>query len=163
MLKDMKSFVIVIMLTIKKAIAKPCPAGTRRHIDANTTWWRHVPARRRRNTYTVRSRRETDRLYYKYLLLVYRMNREICHEGHWSASRGLPSDAEQWSRVKDFLSTPYTHDRYFFVNTFCFTTFDFQRRTCYKVLPFPLKSFYSSLKKPTLTATAVRLFTFTSN
>ena len=32
---------------------------------------------------------------YKYLLCVYGVDRKICHEGHCSASRGLPSDAEQ--------------------------------------------------------------------
>ena len=40
--------------------------------------------------------------------------------------------------------------------------FDFQRRTCYKVILFPLKSFYSCLKKSTLPATAVRFLTLTS-
>ena len=54
-------------------------------------------------------------------------------------------------------------ERYFFLHTSRFTTFDFQRRTCYKVILFPLKSFYSSLKKSTLPATAVRFFTLTSN
>ena len=39
---------------------------------------------------------------YKYLSCVYGVDRKICHEGHWSESRGLPSDAEQWSRVTDF-------------------------------------------------------------
>ena len=39
---------------------------------------------------------------YKYLSWMYGVDRKICHEGHWSASRGLPSDAEQWSRVTDF-------------------------------------------------------------
>ena len=39
---------------------------------------------------------------YKYLSWVYGVDRKICHEGHCSASRGLPSDAEQWSRVTDF-------------------------------------------------------------
>ena len=33
---------------------------------------------------------------------MYGVDRKICHEGHWSASRGLPSDVEQWSRVTDF-------------------------------------------------------------
>ena len=51
----------------------------------------------------------------------------------------------------------------FFLHTFRFTTFDFQRRTCYKVILFLLKGFYSSLKKSTLPATAVRFFTLTSN
>ena len=32
---------------------------------------------------------------YKYLSCVYSVDRKICHEGHCSASRGLPSDAEQ--------------------------------------------------------------------
>ena len=31
---------------------------------------------------------------YKYLSWVYGVDREICHEGHCSASRGLLSDAE---------------------------------------------------------------------
>ena len=39
---------------------------------------------------------------YKYLSWVYGVDRKICHEGHWSASGGLPSDAEQWFRVTDF-------------------------------------------------------------
>ena len=34
-------------------------------------------------------------IYYKYLSMVYGVDRKICHEGHCSASRGLPSDAEQ--------------------------------------------------------------------
>ena len=42
-------------------------------------------------------------------------------------------------------------------------TFAFQSRTYYKVTLFPLGSFYSSLKRLTLPATVVRLFTFTSN
>ena len=32
---------------------------------------------------------------YKYLSLAYGMDRKICHEGHRSASRGKPRDAEQ--------------------------------------------------------------------
>ena len=94
---------------------------------------------------------------------MYGVVRKICHEGLWSASRGLPSDAEQWSRVTDFLSTPYTHDRYFFLHTFWITTFDFQRRTCYEITLFPLKGFYFNLKKSTLPVTAILFFTFTSN
>ena len=79
---------------------------------------------------------------------------------HHEACRVMPnSDPER----QIFLSTPYTHDRYFFLHTSRYTTFDFQRRTCYKVILFPLKSFYSSLKKSTLPATAVRFFTLTSN
>ena len=89
---------------------------------------------------------------YKYLSCVYGVDRKICHEGHWSASRGLPSDAEQWSRVSDFLSTPYTHDRYFFLHTFWFTTFDFQNRTCYEITLFPLKGFYLSFKEVHVTS-----------
>ena len=50
-----------------------------------------------------------------------------------------------------------------FLHTFWFTTFDFQSRTCCKVTLFPLKSFYSSLKRSTLPATAVRFFMLTSN
>ena len=34
---------------------------------------------------------------------------------------------------------------------------------CYKVIVFTLKSFYRSVKRSTLPATAVRFFTFTSN
>ena len=60
----------------------------------------------------------------------------------------LNSDPE-W---RIFLSTPYTHDRYFFLHTFWFSTVDFQSRTCLKVTLFPLKSFHSSLKKSTLPA-----------
>ena len=41
-------------------------------------------------------------VYNKYLSWLYGVDRKICHEGHWSASRGLPSDAEQWSQVTDF-------------------------------------------------------------
>ena len=36
---------------------------------------------------------------YRYLSLVYGVDRKICHEGHWSASRGLLSGAKQWSRA----------------------------------------------------------------
>ena len=43
------------------------------------------------------------------------------------------------------------------------TKFDFQRRICNKVTLFSLKSFYSSLTKSTLQATAVRFFTSTFN
>ena len=32
--------------------------------------------------------------YYKYLSWVYGVDRKICHKDHWSASRGLPGDAE---------------------------------------------------------------------
>ena len=39
---------------------------------------------------------------YKYISWVYGGDRKICHEGHWTASRGLPRDAEQWSRVTEF-------------------------------------------------------------
>ena len=84
---------------------------------------------------------------------MYGVDRKICHEGHWSASRGLPSDAEQWFRVTDFFIHTIRPLWYFF---FWFTTFDFQRRTCYKVTLFPLKRFYSSLKQSTQPATAVR-------
>ena len=83
---------------------------------------------------------------YKYLSWVYGVDRKICHEGHWSALRGLP----------------YTHNRYFFLHIFWFTTFDFQSRTCYKVTHFPLQSFYLSLKKSKQPATTVCFFTLTS-
>ena len=99
----------------------------------------------------------------RYLAWVYGVDRKICHEGHWSASeacRAMPnSDPER----QIFLSTPYTYDRYFFLHTFWFTIFDFQRRTCYKVTFFHLKSFYSSLKRSTLPATNARFCTLTSN
>ena len=64
---------------------------------------------------------------------MYSVDRIICHDGHWLATRVLPSDAEQWSLVTDFLSTPYTHDRYIFLHTFwilkyraCYNTFSFK-------------------------------------
>ena len=79
---------------------------------------------------------------------------------HHEACRVMPNSDPEW---QIFLSTPYIHDRYFFLHTFWLTTFDFERRTCYKVILFPLKSFYSSLKKSRLPATAVRFFTLTSN
>ena len=79
---------------------------------------------------------------------------------HHEACRVMPNSDPEW---RIFLSTPYTHDRYFFLHTFWFTTFDFQSITCYSVICFPLKSFYSSLKKSALPATAVRFFTLTSN
>ena len=90
---------------------------------------------------------------YKYLSWVYGVDRKICHEGHWSASRGLP----------DFSIHTIPHDRYFFLHTFWFTIFDFQSSTCYNVTFFPVKSFYSILKKLTLPATAIRFLTLTSN
>ena len=54
------------------------------------------------------------------------------------------------------------------INTFScipfdYPTFDFQSRTCYEITLFPLKGFYLSLKKSTLSATAVRFFMLTSN
>ena len=79
---------------------------------------------------------------------------------HHEACQVMPNSDPEW---QIFLSTPYTHDRYFFLHTFWLTTFDFQRRICYKVTLFSLKSFYSSLMKSTLSATAVRFFTLTSN
>ena len=78
---------------------------------------------------------------------------------HHEACRVMPNSDPEW---RIFLSIPYTHDRYFFLHTFWFTTFDFLSRTWYKVTLFPLKSFYSSLKKPTLQATAIRFLTLTS-
>ena len=59
--------------------------------------------------------------------------------------------------VQIFLSTPYTHDKYFSCIPFDLPHFIF------KVTLFPLKGFYLSLKKSTPPATAVRFFTFTSN
>ena len=79
---------------------------------------------------------------------------------HHEACRVMPnSDPER----QIFLSTPYTHDRYFFLHTFWLTTFDFQSRTCYEITLFPLKGFYLSFKKSTLPPTAVWFFTLTSN
>ena len=79
---------------------------------------------------------------------------------HHEACRVMPNSDPEW---QIFLSTPYTHDRYFFLHTFWLTTFDFQSRTCYEITLCPLKGFYLSLKKSTLPATAVRFFTLTSN
>ena len=79
---------------------------------------------------------------------------------HHEACRVMPNSDPEW---QIFLSTPYTHDRYFFLHTFWLTTFDFQSRTCYEITLFPLKGFYLSLKKSTLPATAVRFFRLTSN
>ena len=79
---------------------------------------------------------------------------------HHEVCRMMPNSDPEW---QIFLSTPYTHDRYFFLHTFWLTKFDFQRRICNKVALFPLKSFYSSLTKSKLQATAVRFFTSTFN
>ena len=79
---------------------------------------------------------------------------------HHEACRVMPNSDPEW---QIFLSTPYTHDRYFFLHTFWFTTFDFQSRNCYEITLSPLKGFYLSLKKSTLPVTAVRFFTLTSN
>ena len=75
---------------------------------------------------------------------MYGVDRKICHEGHWSASRGLPSDAEKWSRVTDFsIHTIHPWKRFF---TFWLTTFDLQSRTCYKVTLFSFKDFLVKFK-----------------
>ena len=79
---------------------------------------------------------------------------------HHEACRVMPNTGPEW---RIFLSTPYTHDRYFFLHTFWLTTFDFQCRTCYEITFFPVKSFYSILKKLTLLATAIRYLMLTSN
>ena len=79
---------------------------------------------------------------------------------HHEACRVMPSSDPEW---QIFLSTPYTHDRYFFLHTFWLTTFDFQSRTCYEITLFPFKCFHLSLKKSTLPPTAVQFFTLTSN
>ena len=63
---------------------------------------------------------------------------------HHEACRVMPNSDPEW---QIFLSTPYTHDRYFFLHTFWFTTFDFQSRTCYEITLFPLKGFYLSFKE----------------
>ena len=54
------------------------------------------------------------------------------------------------------------------IDTFSYIPFDlshliFKSRTRCRVILFSLKSFYTSLKKPTLPVTAVRFFTLTSN
>ena len=79
---------------------------------------------------------------------------------HHEACRVMPNSDPEW---QIFLSTPYTHDRYFFLHTFWWTTFDFQSRTCYEITLSPLKGFYLSLIKSTLPATAFRFFTLTSD
>ena len=79
---------------------------------------------------------------------------------HHKACRMIPNSDPEW---QIFLTTPYTHERYFFLHTFWFTIFDFQSRTCYKVTLLPLKSFYTRLKKSMLPATTVRFSTLTSN
>ena len=54
------------------------------------------------STYIVSDYKDLLIGYYKYLSWVYGVDRKICHEGHWSASRGLPRDADQWSRMTGF-------------------------------------------------------------
>ena len=78
---------------------------------------------------------------------------------HHEACRVMPNSDPEW---QIFLYTPYTHDRYSFLHTFWFITFDFQKRICYKPTPFPLKTFYSILMISTLSATPVRFLTLTS-
>ena len=78
---------------------------------------------------------------------------------HHEACRVMPNSDPEWPI---FLSTPYIHDRYFLLHTFWVTIFDFKSSTCYEITLFSLKVFYLSLKKSTLPATAVRIFTFTS-
>ena len=63
---------------------------------------------------------------------------------HHEACLDMPNSDPEW---QIFLSTPYIHDRYFFLHTFWLTTFDFQRRTCYKVTLFPLKEFLLKFKE----------------
>ena len=79
---------------------------------------------------------------------------------HHEACRVMPNSDPEWQIS---LSTPYTHDRYFFLHTFWYTTFDFRRRTCYKVTLFLLKSLYSCLKRLTIPAMAIRFYMLTSN
>ena len=79
---------------------------------------------------------------------------------HHEACRVMLNSDLEW---RIFLSASYTHDRYFFLHTCWFTIFDFQSSTCYKITFFPVKSFYSILKKLTLPATAIRSLTLTSN
>ena len=82
----------------------------------------------------------------KYLSWVYGVDKKICHEGHWSASRGRTMILSD----RFFLSTPYTHARYFFLHIFWFTTFDFQSKVTKEFL----------LKFTKLPATAIQFFTF---
>ena len=63
---------------------------------------------------------------------------------HHEACRVMPNSDPEW---QIFLSTPYTHERYFFLHTFWYTTFDCQSRTCYEITLFPLNGFYLSFKE----------------
>ena len=87
---------------------------------------------------------------------------------HHEACRVMPNSDPEW---QIFLSTPYTHDRYFFLHTFLILFLAYLFDLPYLIFKeelvwnntFPLKGFYWSWKKSTLPATAVRFFTFTSN
>ena len=80
-------------------------------------------------------------LKYRYLSWVYGSDRKSVTrvtDRHHEACRVMPNSDPEW---QIFLSTPNNHDRYFFLHTFWFATFDFQRRTCYKVTLFSVKEF----------------------
>ena len=79
---------------------------------------------------------------------------------HHEACRVMPNSDPEW---QIFLSTPYIHDRYFFLHPFLIYHIWFSKKNLYEITLFPLKGFYWSWKKSTLPATAVRFFTFTSN
>ena len=79
---------------------------------------------------------------------------------HHEACLVMPNSDPEW---QIFLSTPYTHDRYFFLHTFWLISFGFQSRTCYEITLFPFKGFHLSLKKSKLPASTVRFLTLTCN
>ena len=60
------------------------------------------------------------------------------NDRYHEACRVMPNSDPEW---QIFVSTPYTHDRYFFLYTFWLTTFDFQSRTCNKIALFSFKEF----------------------
>ena len=77
---------------------------------------------------------------------MYGIDRKIYHEGPWSASQDdggvmpnsntewqiFPSDADKWPSSLVFLSTPYTHGKYFFLHTFWFTRLDLKEELAVK-------------------------------
>ena len=79
---------------------------------------------------------------------------------HHEACRVMPNSDPEW---QIFLSTPYIHDRYFFLHTFLIHHMWFSKKNLVWSNIFPLKGFYWSSKKSTLPATAVRFITLTSN
>ena len=96
----------------------------------------------------------------KYLAWVYGVDRKKMSRGPLIGITRLAERCRTVIPSEGFFYRPHHTPM---IDTFSCTTFDFQRRACYKVTLFPLKSFYSSLKRSTLPATAVQFFTFTSN